>query len=253
MKLILDHRERDLYNQCESLINKITNFKDIKIQTENLDLGDIIIRDDNGADLLIYERKSISDLVASIKDGRYSEQSYRLNGLEHHNHNIIYLIEGTVSKTSPEKQMIFSSLLSILYFKGFSVMRSYNIEETAYIVCNAIFKIQKEKDKEPYYKKAEKGKETEANDEKSYSSVIKKKKNANITPDNFGEIVLCQIPSVNTVSAVAILKEFKTLNNLIESIKKDDTCLNGIGYETEKKQKRKISKTVINNIIEYLK
>ena len=252
MKLILDNRERDLYKLCESLIQTESNFKDIKLEIETLDVGDIIIRDDNGDDLLIYERKSIADLVASIKDGRYSEQSYRLNGIEHHNHNIIYLIEGTVNKKSSEKQMIFSSMLSIMYYKGFSVMRSYNIDETAYIVCNATFKIQKEKGKESYYKS---NTDVEVRDEteKSYSSVIKKKKNANITPDNFGEIVLCQIPSVNSVSAVAIMKEYKTLNNLTESIKDDDTCLNRITYETEKKQKRKISKTVIKNIIEYLK
>lgn len=254
MKLILDTRERDLYKLCESLIQTESNFKDIKVEIETLDVGDIIIRDDSDVDLLIYERKSISDLVASIKDGRYSEQSYRLNGIEHHNHNIVYLIEGTVNKKSSEKQMIFSSMLSILYYKGFSVMRSYNIDETAYIVCNAAFKIQKEKGKESYYKNNTESEVKEVEQtEKSYSSVIKKKKNANITPDNFAEIVLCQIPSVNSVSAVAIMKEFKNLNTLIENIKEDENCLNNITYETEKKQKRKISKTVIKNIIEYLK
>ena len=37
---------------------------------------------------LVIERKSINDLLSSIKDGRYAEQSYRLNGLPNHNHNI---------------------------------------------------------------------------------------------------------------------------------------------------------------------
>lgn len=44
--------------------------------------------------LLIFERKSISDLLASLKDGRYEEQSYRLSGSNTNNHNIIYIIEG---------------------------------------------------------------------------------------------------------------------------------------------------------------
>jgi ERCC4-type nuclease len=83
MKLILDIRERELINICEDLIKNNTNFKDITIEKESLELGDIIIRDEDGNDLIIYERKSISDLIASIKDGRYAEQSYRLNGLEH--------------------------------------------------------------------------------------------------------------------------------------------------------------------------
>ena len=250
MKLILDCRERELKLSCETLIKTNENFKNIIIETENLELGDMIIRDDNGVDLIIYERKAINDLIASIKDGRYSEQSYRLNGLNHHNHNIIYLIEGSISKALKDKQMVYSSIFSINYYKGFSVMRSTNMEETAYIICNAIMKITKEKDKKAFYGNTE---ETEKGDVVSYASVIKSKKNSNVTPENIGEIILCQIPSVNSVSAVCIMKKFKTISNLIQSIKEDDKCLNDITYETEKKQTRKISKTVITNIIAYLK
>ena len=243
MKLILDHRERDLYKAIISLIETDTTFKDIKIEIENLELGDIIIRDVEGVDLLIYERKTISDLASSIKDGRYSEQSYRLNALENHNHNIIYLIEGSVSKSYREKQMIYSAMFSVNYYKGFSTIRSYNLDESAYIICNAILKIRKEKDKKPFYNK--KVFTEECVD--SYSSVIKKKKNANITVDNFGEIVLCQIPSISDKTALLIMNEFKTIKNLIKKLEDDKTCLNNI-----KSQTRKISKTSIKNIIEFL-
>ena len=40
--------------------------------------------------------------------------------------------------------------------------------------------------------------------------------------------------------------------NLIEKLKVDKDCLNNIKYETNKKQIRKISKTCIKNIIEFL-
>ena len=252
MKLILDIRERELINICEELIKNNNSFKDIILEKENLELGDIIIRDKDNNDILIYERKSISDLIASIKDGRYTEQSYRLNGLEHHNHNIIYLIEGNINKNLKEKQMVFSAMFSINYYKGFSLMRSSNIEETAYILCNNLVKIIKEKDKTPYYKNNETTAEIIDKEEKSYSSVIKKKKNANITHDNFGEIVLCQIPGISSVTACAIMKEYNTVNNLIDSIKKDNKCLDNITYETDKGQKRKISKTSIKNIVDFL-
>ena len=253
MKLIIDCRERDLKTSCETLKGSCEIFKDITIETENLELGDIIIRDNEGKNLVIYERKTISDLIASIKDGRYTEQSFRMNGLELHNHNIVYLIEGNVTKTSKEKQTIFSAMFSVLFYKGFSVMRSTSLDESAYILLNAFYKIQKEKGKSAYYTNKIQGAICEGEEEKSYSSVIKTKKNANITPDNFGEIVLCQIPSVNSVSAVAIMKKFGTLNNLISSIKENDNCLDGISYETDKKQTRKISKTVIKNIIDFLR
>jgi hypothetical protein len=48
------------------------------------------------------------------------------------------------------------------------------------------------------------------------------------------------------------MKEYKTINNLIEKLKVDKDCLNNIKYETEKKQIRKISKTCIKNIIDFL-
>ena len=165
MKLILDCRERELKTCCDNLIKTNSNFKDIVIETENLELGDMIIKNTEGEELIIYERKTISDLIASIKDGRYAEQSYRLNGLEHHNHNIIYLIEGSISKTLKEKQMVYSAMFSVNYYKGFSVMRSSNIEETAYIICNSLIKIQKEKDKKSFYSNSSKVNEDENNQE----------------------------------------------------------------------------------------
>ena len=72
-----------------SLIETVNSFKNIIIKTETLSVGDIIICDDKETNIeekLIIERKSIADLLSSIKDGRYEEQSYRLNGLSHNNH-----------------------------------------------------------------------------------------------------------------------------------------------------------------------
>jgi len=93
MIIKIDNRERKLIKLMKALKNDFDyNFE---IIVEVLDLGDIIIYDDN-VEKLIIERKSLSDLAASLKDGRYSEQSYRLNGMKIHNHNIVYLIEGDI-------------------------------------------------------------------------------------------------------------------------------------------------------------
>ena len=77
---------------------------------------------------------------------------------------------------------------------------------------------------------------------------MKKKKNDNVNVDNFGEIILCQIPSVNSVTAIAIMKEYKTINNLIETIKTNPNCLDKIVTQNN----RKISKTCIKNIVLFL-
>jgi ERCC4-type nuclease len=250
MKLILDCRETNLLKSCEALIKSVEKFKHITITTENLLIGDMSINDNDNNVVILFERKSIADLIASIKDGRYREQSYRLSGSEHANHNIIYVIEGPIGKFV-DKQIVYSSMFSLNYYKGFSVFRSNNLEDTAYILCNAFIKLEKEKDKKPFYSNSKTETESEKVDV-SYSTFVKKKKNANITKENFGEIVLCQIPSISSTTAIAIMKEFKNIDTLIQKLKENKDCLNELTYETEKAQKRKISKTSIKNIIEFL-
>jgi crossover junction endonuclease MUS81 len=113
MKLVIDNREP---KELKTLIqDKIEN-----IELKNLEIGDIIFLDDDDNIVLIFERKSISDLISSIKDGRYSEQSFRLQEYPLHNHNIFYLIEG-----SPKDSLfcdvfikLFKRFLSLTYIRS---------------------------------------------------------------------------------------------------------------------------------------
>ena len=279
MFIKIDTREQELFTKCQQIIEALPKFKDIKIISQTLPLGDIIINDGIN-DCVIIERKTLTDLAASIKDGRYEEQSYRLNGLPHHNHNIIYLIEGDVNRFNAfkeriDKQTLYSAMFSINYFKGFSVMRSTNLDETAMIACNMVYKLvgglktgkiafynqptpsnKQNNDKEDNNEEKDTEKETTEKKEateKDYCSVIKKVKKENITPDNIGEIMLCQIPGVSSGSALAILSQFKTLPNLIKTIQTDETCLNQICTTDPNGKTRKISKTAIATIIRFLK
>ena len=42
-----------------------------------------------------------------------------------------------------DKTTLYSAMLSLNYYKGFSVLRSYNTDETALIICNMAYKIKK--------------------------------------------------------------------------------------------------------------
>ena len=275
MILKIDTRERELLKICENLLVAVPAFKDLKIVVEPLPLGDIIIN--NGQiDNIIVERKSLSDLASSIKDGRYDEQSYRLNGLPHHNHNIVYLIEGDLTKFNSfkeriDKQTLYSAMFSINYYKGFSLMRSTNMDETAFIVCNMAYKIGKDPNKQPYFSQLlakaedtnttlgvidnpdlESGLLAQQPQSKDYCSVIKKVKKDNITEENIGEIMLCQIPGISSVTALTIMEKFKTLPNLIKCIQDDPECLNGISAICSNGKSRKINQTSIVTIVKYL-
>ena len=92
MLLKVDNREKIIIPALTTACNRIEG---VKIETENMPLGDAGIYADNGDELVLFERKSLSDLAASIKDGRYSEQSLRLSATLTPNHNIVYIIEGS--------------------------------------------------------------------------------------------------------------------------------------------------------------
>ena len=87
----------------------------------------------------------------------------------------------------------------------------------------------------------------------AYVHVIKKIKKENITPENIDEIMLCQIPNISSITAIAIIQKFKTINNLITCIKENENCLKDISYTNSKNQTRKINKTCLTNIIKFLK
>ena len=292
MFIKIDAREQELIRICKYYIEISPSFKGIEVQTVSLPIGDIIIADEKGQERLIVERKSLVDLSASIKDGRYEEQSYRLHGSDFHPHNIIYLIEGDVAKINTfrghiDKTTLYSAMFSLNYYKGFSVMRSFSIDESGLMMCYLANKLRKSGDKEPYYKLEKKVLSTKMDDttvvdenstvdnstvdkstvdkstvdkstadkstEENYCHVVKKVKKDNITPDNIGEIMLSQIPGISSVSAIAIMKEFKTIGGLILRVKEEgEACLTKISYVNEKQQTRKINKTVIANIIKFL-
>ncbi len=268
--LKIDCRESELVRICKYLIENIPHFKDVDFIVESLPIGDVVIRDkEKGEDLVIFERKTLQDLNSSIKDGRYEEQSFRLNGSTVNNHNIIYLIEGDMNnsnifKQRLDKKMLYSAMFSLNYYKGFSLIRTFTTEETAYFICNTLYKMKKgiQEKKEGFYKNLEnkqpdslssqpienEGEHTSEN----YCHVVKQVKKENITPENIGEIMLSQIPGISSVSAIALMKEFNTIGNMLEILKKNGVgCLQNITYVNEKQQTRKINKTVISNINKY--
>ena len=259
MIIQIDVREKELILQISILTSTIPLFKDLIINAVPLPLGDIIfLNEETNAVELYVERKSINDLLASIKDGRYEEQSYRLNGLPHSNHNIIYLIEGDVNKVNRfkdnhvEKLTMYSAIFSLNYFKGFSVIRTFNLEETAIFLCNTLVKLIKERNKQAYYKNEIKINETENVTDKDYVSVIKKVKKENITVDNIGEIMLSQIPGISSITALAILKEHKSITNLLKELEKNPKCLENISFTNTKGQIRKINKSSGSILSKYL-
>lgn len=249
MKITIDMREKDLLKKIVPLCNDL-NLK-MSIQAEILELGDVIISDDDGEELLIIERKTIKDLAASIKDGRYEEQSFRLNNIFIPNHNIIYLIEGDLNfynqkYTRIPKKTLYSAMFCLNYYKGFSLVRTASVRETAEYILRMTDKLSRKNNVLGYYNGGDE------NPIKNYCEVVKKVKKNNITPDNIGSILLSQIPGISSVTSLAIMKQFGSLYTLMKAVEKNRHCLDALSYETKSGKMRHISKTCIENIIKYL-
>lgn len=261
MKIIVDNRETALYERLMLINGK----EGQNIQCEVLTLGDVVIKNDQDEICIIIERKTYHDLLSSIRDGRYDEQSHRLihsSGI--HTHNIMYLVEGIMSQiTSPtDKSLIYSAITSINNFKGMSVWHTPNVSESGDFILAMAIKIErnlKKKILSCFNNNSIINQENQENNvggniettPQPYSSVVKKVKKDNVTPENIGEIILCQIPSVSSVTAVAIMTKYKTINNLLVEITKNSKCLDNTTYSSGGKT-RKISSGAIANIILYL-
>jgi ERCC4-type nuclease len=249
MIITIDEREINLYDKCVIFKNENQElFKNIQICKKVLLLGDIVLETDDGKVISIIERKSLNDLVSSVRDGRYEEQSHRLincSGIT--THNILYILEGMFSqlRDNKDKKLIYSAITSLNLYKGFSVLRTCSIQETVETIMYFANKIEKNMLKGISINTTEDA--SENLEPKSYSNFVKKVKRENITPENIGEIFLCQIPGISSQTASSVMKEHKTIINLICKLQESPDCLNNIMCG-----KRKIGKNCIENIKIYL-
>jgi len=247
MQVVLDERETQLIQRFSEIIG--TN-QHVEMERQMLPLGDVLIRHGD-RELFLIERKTLTDLIASIKDGRYEEQSYRFcHSVPIERHHIIYILEGPMSslKTEQEKKMVYSSIVKLHAFKGFTVIRTTGVLDTCDYIFTLCDKTFRELQRSNSLWSTQ---NTSIEPTKDYCSVIKKVKKENITKENIDEILLCQIPSVNNVSAKAVLENFGSIFGLMSQIRKDPQCLNSIVIESKGK-KRKLAKNVIQNIVHYL-
>lgn len=264
LQIVVDVREHALIEKLNGIAAESKS--NITIVVETLLLGDILLRKNsndvpNTKDLLLFERKSFVDLLASIKDGRYEEQSHRLIHSSGMNpHNICYLLEGTFStlRNPMDKRVILSAMTSLSYFKGFSVFRTATIFETAELIWAMANKIQKEFDngrEVPSYSVAQPLVERTEQVQVpcAYGNFVKKTKHENITPENIGEILLSQIPGISNNIATEILKHFGgSFSQLMTEIKTAPEKLDSIYLESSSGKKRKLSSAVIQSILRFL-
>ena len=143
-------------------------------------------------------------------------------------------------------------MFSLQYYKGFSVWRTFSIDETATILCNSIKYLAKSTStRTGYY--VNKTDEPKNACDKDYVNVVKTIKKDNVTPNNIGEIMLCQIPGVSANTALSVMEHFKCMINLIADLQEHGaSCLDKVELKNAKGASRKLNKTCVANLVKFL-
>ena len=242
MNIIIDNRENKLIQLFEN--NNISFIK------KQLEIGDIILQQDDKI-LLFVERKTIPDLIGSIKDGRYKEQKTRI--LSKINiENVLYLIEGRVDNIKFDEKIIFGSITNMIFRDNIKLINTGNLQQSFDLILSL-----KKKFMEGTFQSKE---------NLNYNDTIKLNKKENITNNIFNIQVLANVPGVSLKMAEIILKDIKSIKDLILKydnynleLQKDDVDIKNIEKLKEEllkdiqySEKRKVGKVISKRIYHFL-
>lgn len=211
IELIIDAREAKLIQLFQS--------QNVLITTKNLDIGDIwfcsgedkVPREAARVPFLIIERKTVGDLLASIRDGRHREQKKRLQSAQEKSQSqIFYLIEGFYG--GPLEKAVESAIYNTIVRDRLYVYHVPDIKQSCVFLCHLFTKFT-EFGPWTTARSAEGHTLVPLIDSGEYIKGLSLKKSTNIKNNQFA-IFLCQIPSVGETIAMAIVNKYKTMADL---------------------------------------
>lgn len=252
MIIKIDTREKRLHALIKNAFDNSpsTDAPTHTLVSQMLPLGDIILCDNDGKERCIIERKSFSDLAASLIDGRYKEQSLRLQSCEIAKHDVVYLIEGTLdayrprSARSPTPEALWGAMVSLSLIKGFSLFRSMNMVESADYVYHVVRKLSTTRCD---------GADVHASSAScEYASVVKRVKKDNITDENVQAIMLANIPGISVKVGQALVNEYGSVKRLIEEVETNPGRLVGLTVPIANGRVRRIPSSVGESLKRYL-
>lgn len=192
-------------------------------QLDALLVGDFIFEGKHdGIPRLIVERKSISDLLCSIKDGRFREQRMRL--LET-NVKIIYIIEGNVISD----KLVIGALENLALRHNICIIPTANENQTINVVKNLYNKISQD-----YIQPATKYVTARRKNDIKLSSLEK------------------MLETVNGVSpsiAAAIAQNYNSVKDFVLALKDNPNMLYGMELSAKRKLGPKLAERISHTFL----
>lgn len=240
----IDNREQKIKEVIGTLTNSIQG---LKITYDNLPCGDIVFSY-NDEVVVVFERKTIVDLLASIKDGRYRVQKDNMVA-NFGTSRVMYIIEGDLQfdcyNCDVDHKSVITSIINTQIRDNIRLIQTKSIHQTCHFILEVYARLVK--NPQIYLK-------TDAASTSTQEDFIKKAK-INEKGDLFFH-QMAQVPGVSIKTAQAFVDCFETMNNFYLKMSPLDNAeklklLQNI-FITEQTKKRRISSKVISNILQYM-
>ena len=240
--LYVDDREHKFIERTKELVDGILHlpvgdFMFSTLSPDEIKTYDLcnVSKEDKEYFYLLIERKTISDLHASLKGGRYREQKSRMKQFPCHQY--MYLIEGMIQPieiNSPlfddefetkysknkkrDQRRIRSAIIGTMLRDNFNILQTTSLNDTIEWLRRLKYKLSSSSIPMMTQQQDDTETETENGNEKAenYLRQIKIGKKDNITPSCCFGIQLAQIPGISTITASHIIHQYPSWISLYE-------------------------------------
>jgi len=199
IRILVDDRE----SSC-GILDEIRGRDEFITVVRRLTLGDFEV---DGC--LLFERKTLPDLVASIKDGRLFSQALRLANSDK---RVAIILEGTARDlvgSKMRREAIQGALISLTLFLGIPLLRSRNQAETIQLMLFA------------------------ARQGRAVASAAQPRKGRRPRGKKRVQIHILQgLPGIGPTRATALLQHFASIEAVMQASVEELQSVDGIGQET---------------------
>lgn len=189
--LVVDTREKRLI--------ELLREKEIDHTVEQLDVGDIHVK--NEFSTIVIERKTIVDMLASVKDGRYKEQKERLKIYSHK----LYIVEN--DQFDSDNKILSGVYFSTIVRDKIGILYSNGLFQTIQYILTILNKMINKPDRL-------------MDNESCYTECVSKKtkKIENIDKKTCFIMQLSQIPNISAKISKEIASKHESMKDFIDTI-----------------------------------
>lgn len=211
IRVIADDRERS-----SEIITAFSRIKSVSLSVKRLSVGDYLV--DNR---LMFERKTLNDLAASIIDGRLFKQMIRL---ARSHYKAVLVLEGTgkdLTNMGIRREALQGALITVNLILGIPILRSKDPSESARLIVYAAQQINTVIQgccQRPGYRPRGKRRRQ--------------------------MFMLQGLPGIGRERAERLLNTFGTVEAVITAGIEDLQCVDGIGQKTAEKIKWTVSEEI---------